>query len=110
MESFNTEEQLDSLRRIALLEKAVQELGKPWYRNVRTVITGIALLLSIVSFVYTYFGKNADEIRLKREELRKSIIAIVDLRYIYTGSSNGFLADFHKRAIYTEAAEILINQ
>jgi tetratricopeptide (TPR) repeat protein len=106
MESSNAEEKLDSISRIALLEKAVQELGRPWYRHALTVITGLALLFSIASAVFTYMTKNTEDMRSKREELRGIIEKIIDLRYDSLDNPN--LEHIVKQTIYIDAAESLI--
>src|SRR5438874_2059039 len=108
MNSSSEEQQQDNIRRIVLLESAVQELGKPWYRHALTIITALALLVSISSAVFTYVGKNADEIRLKKEELRKLISDVLDLKY--SDDAKNDLSRFTKIGLYIDAAEFLVNQ
>jgi hypothetical protein len=97
------------------LENAEQR--RRWYRDARNVITGIWVLISISSFIFAYSAKSADEMRSKREELRKTIAIIIDLNTASHSFGSGqsysainFLADNTKKEIYVESAESLVRQ
>jgi hypothetical protein len=109
MESPKAEEKIDSINRIALLEKAVQELGRPWYKHALTMITGVALVVSVASAVFTYISKNTEDIRSKREELRSVISNIIDLRTAYNNDPAN-VNHFVKQELYITAAEDLIKE
>jgi len=109
MESSNEEEKLDSINRIVLLEKAVQELGRPWYKQALTVISGLALIVSIASALFTYISKHTEDMRSKREELRNIMSNIIDSRFDRSKVQNSE-EFFMKQGLYIESAEVLINE
>src|SRR5260370_42338500 len=77
----NLEESLNTIRqRVDMLEVSSQEKRKPWYRQPSNIVAIIALLVSISSTFYSQSASKQETIRSKKEELRKLLVNLIDLR------------------------------
>lgn len=91
----------------------------PWYRQVTTIISIVALIISVFSGVYTQIAKRSEEVRSKKEELRGIVTKFVELQETLQNVTQ--IGDLqmrtsalsllnNKRAIYLQAAESLAEQ
>jgi hypothetical protein len=77
----NLEESLNTIRqRVDMLEVSSQEKRKPWYRQPSNIVAMVALLVSISSTFYSQSASKQETIRSKKEELRKLLVNLIDLR------------------------------
>jgi hypothetical protein len=94
------------------------ERQKPWYQQASILISFFALLLSMISAIYTQIGQRSEEIRSYEEELRKVVERLLELReefQIRLPASTPDPQQFEvassflntKRSIYLAAAEFL---
>lgn len=79
------------------------------------VISALALIVAIVSFVLTYRFTQIESVRIKREQLRSVISALLDVRKdlriaLETGERPHYDLYFERRQIQFEAAEDIIRQ
>jgi hypothetical protein len=102
-------------RRVDELELKAAETKKPWYRNPATALSGLALVLSLTTTIYTNLEGNQETIRSKKEELRKVVISLIELRESYVKAplsplnpQNQLLGA--KQQVYLESADRLIVQ
>ncbi|MFQ5799963.1 MAG: hypothetical protein ACE5H0_14900 [Bacteroidota bacterium] len=102
------------------LQIATSEGKKPWYRQATTLISLLALLLSGFAGYYSQKAQRAEEIRSKKEELRKTVAAVVELREDFQQriarmtdlreQESAALLWNNKRLIHLEFAEFLATQ
>jgi hypothetical protein len=112
------ESELKLLRdRVDFLQISIAEKKKPWYHQASNIISAIALLFSISSGFYVHFSKHSEDIRSQKEELRKTLALLLDLRENFeklVGQTvnvqdleNAGIRLNTKRGIYLEAAALL---
>jgi hypothetical protein len=78
--SAESERPLDLLaKRVDLLEIASHEKTRPWYRQPSTIVAVIALLISLVTTIYTQSASKQESIRSKKEELRKLVLNLIEV-------------------------------
>jgi tetratricopeptide (TPR) repeat protein len=115
------ESELKLLRdQVDLLQIAASEKKKPWYRQTSSIISIVALLFSIITGIYTQIARHEQEIRSQKDELRKTLATLLDLREDLNGRINSIpdaqmresasISLNNKRMVYLEAAEFLITK
>src|SRR5438445_2732835 len=111
-----TEPPIELLRqRLDALEVAAHEKKKSWYRQASTILSVIALVVSVATTAYTQFSSSQEAIRSKKEELRKLVIGLVEIRQDFmksqplpmSGDSQLLKA---KQGVYLQAADRLVLQ
>lgn len=115
------EVELRNLRRhVDELQIAQYEKHKPWYRQVTVLLSLLALAFSVGTTLYIQIGSRHEEIRSKKEELRKIVSALIELSDEYArrtsslrdpqafGTVSALLT--RKRMTYIEAADFLASQ
>lgn len=118
--SINTETELKLIRdQVDVLQVQITERKKPWHKNATTIISVISLLVSSGTALYVQWGKEKDLIRSRKEELRRTLALVIDLRADYENRvvpmKNEAIrekeASFinQKRTVYLQAAEQLAN-
>lgn len=117
----HAEAELKLLRdQVDILQIATTEKKKPWYQQVSNIVSVIALISSVFSAIYVQIGKNSEEIRSQKEELRKTIALLIDQREdfqtrvmsIQDSQARERAGSFlnTKRAVLLEAAEFLVTK
>ena len=106
--------------RVDRLQATLEERRRPWYRRFSDVVSVIALALAVAGVLYGHRAKSAEDLRLKREELRGALAQLVALRAeIFDRLTSGEEAKERravsqmlnaKRLIYLEAAESLASE
>lgn len=102
-------------RRVDSLELVSKEKQKPWYRQPATILSVIALVASLGATVFTQVTSSQETIRSKKEELRKLLIGLVEIRQEYMKSapspmSGGSQLLKAKQGVYLQAAERLASE
>jgi tetratricopeptide (TPR) repeat protein len=78
--SEESERPLDLLaKRVDLLEIASHEKNRPWYRQPSTIVSVIALLVSLGATIYSQSASKQESIRSKKEELRKLVLNLIEV-------------------------------
>jgi tetratricopeptide (TPR) repeat protein len=107
---------VDVLRqRVDALELSAKEPKKPWYRSPSVSLSALALVLSFLTTVYTQVEGKQETIRSKKEELRKIIIGLIELRETFVKANPSPVSPQSqllgaKQQVYLEAANRLIVQ
>lgn len=101
--------------RVDSLELASKEKQKPWYRQPSVILSVAALILSVVTTVYIQATTNQETIRAKKEELRKLVIALVELhqearKSLTSPMDGGGQLLTAKQGVYLQAADRLVQQ
>jgi hypothetical protein len=66
--------------RVDLLHVAARERPLPWYRDVRGIVSVLALAVSCFGAVYTLVADRATEARVRRHEIKKIIQSLAEMR------------------------------
>ena len=118
-DASDTAAELKLLRyQVDILQIATAEKKKPWYKQASIIVSVMALLFSFASATYMQIGKNAEETRSQKDELRKILTLVLDLRGDYQNRigpiQNAEIKEEAgtylnaKRMIYLQAAELLV--
>jgi hypothetical protein len=105
---------------VDLLQISTAERKKSWHKEIGSVISVLAILISVFTFAYSQIGQHAEEIRSKKKELRETLAALIDLREDFQ-TRIGSITDpqsresasvmlNNKRLIHLEAADSLVTQ
>ena len=84
--------------------------------NFPNIISALALILSAISFIISYQASKEESLRVKREELRKSLSELIDTQKnfrenLHTRDAIAYYDLYsEKRFIYFAAAESIINE
>jgi tetratricopeptide (TPR) repeat protein len=112
--STDVEAELKLLRdQVDLLQIDTRERKRPWFKQVNSILSVIAVLFSGFTFAYSQIGQHAEDVRSKKKELRDTVAALIDLRgefYNTQLQESESINLNNKRLIYVEAADTLITQ
>lgn len=102
-------------QRVDLLEISSQEKRRPWFRQPSNVVAIVALAVSIASTFYSQVASKQETIRSKKEELRKLVIGLVDLRQSVmkaraSPESEEVQSASRQQGVYLQAAQRLVRQ
>lgn len=114
MKKSVTRTELNTLRdRVDLLEIASAEKRKPWYKQRPSLISLLALIGSVVTFIISQRGFSRQEIRVKQDQLVAILMNIADLdKEARTHPQDQIYLDTltTKRKVWLDAAESLASE
>jgi tetratricopeptide (TPR) repeat protein len=101
--------------RVDLLELSSQERKKPWYRQPSTLIAVVALIVSVMTTLYSQAASKQESIRSKKEELRRLVISLIDIRQAVLKASPlpespEIQSASREQRVYLQAAQRLVRQ
>lgn len=65
--------------RLDALDLLIAEKRPPWYRQASTLVSLLALVLSLITSYFSFRFQNATDIRAKKQQLRDTIVSLIDL-------------------------------
>ncbi len=78
-EQLESSDYVNLRRRVDELEVRAAEKTRPWYKQISTLVSVVAVFLSIITGIFSWRFQSTTDIRAKKTELREIVIKLIDL-------------------------------